>query len=136
MNKPRNLIILLIVLNSLIIVAVPSGHGYGILAVFDWLSVSSLFTSEVASGEADPWFLQLLRAGGISLAAKILLVISLFISNIKLKNALRIIGLLSLMLVFVLIVNLMWGETGMLLLAAIFGLPSALVAFRALQLTI
>ena len=104
----KRAIILTLILNSLILIGVPAGHGYGIMIMFEFISVPSLIKNGINFKENYP-FNSLVLLGLISLLGKLALIISLFYKKISDKKTLIYSGLGLLLSAFLVVVLGAWN---------------------------
>ena len=100
-------------------IGVPAGHGYGIMIMFEFISIPSLIGKGINFSENDP-FNSLVLLGLISLLGKAALIISLFYKKISDKKTLIYSGLGLLLSAYIGIVLGAWNYDTFLL-AVTFG---------------
>lgn len=93
-------IIITLILNSLNLIGVPAGHGYGIMIMFEFISIPSLIRNGINFNDNYP-FNSLVLLGLISLLGKVALIISLFYKKISDKKILIYSGLGLLLSAFI-----------------------------------
>ncbi|MEP2278830.1 hypothetical protein [Maribacter sp.] len=119
-------IIIVLILHSLILFGIPSGHGFGLMILLDILCVPMIFQNDL-----EEFFIV---AGIISLTGKLLLIISFFVKDLNTKNSIVVIGLIALLISFFLIIIENSNDTMLTLLPLIFGVPFLLYLGRVLYL--
>ena len=87
----RRAIIITIILNSVILIGVPAGHGYGLMAMFEFLSIPYLIRNGIELG---------IMTAFISLIGKVFLIVSLFYKELRDKRILIYAGLLLVLIPF------------------------------------
>ncbi|MFI2744604.1 hypothetical protein ACG2LH_17855 [Zhouia sp. PK063] len=99
----KRALILTVILNSIILIGVPAGHGYGIMIMFEVISIPMLIKNGFDFQKEYPFESSLILIALISLIGKLISIAILFSRNI-LKKQKWIFGGLTLMLISFLIV--------------------------------
>ena len=116
----KNVILITIILNSLVIIPIPEAHGYGFILFIDVLSVTTLF-KKIAFDQNLILEPTLIIVGFFSIFGKIGLISSLFIS--KQKHVMRIISLTLLFVSWVILFYCTWDFDFLTLLTLIVSIP-------------
>ena len=116
----KRAIIITLILNSIILIPVPAGHGYAIMALFEFISIPSLIQDGIKFGNEYPYDRGIVIIGLISLIGKIILIVSLFQKKIEDKKRQIYTGL-SLILIAFILVSLGAWEYDLILFAFTFG---------------
>ena len=99
----KRVIILTLILNSIILIGVPARHGYGIMIMFELISIPTLIKNGFDFQKEYPFDSSLIFIALVSLIGKLISIVLLFSKNIITKKNLVYIGL-ALMLISFLIV--------------------------------
>ncbi|PSG88398.1 hypothetical protein [Aurantibacter aestuarii] len=94
----KRAIIITIILNSIILISVPAGHGYGIMVMFEFISIPTLIKNGFDFQKEYPFESSLILIALVTLIGKLILISLLFSKNILNKKNWIYIGL-SLMLI-------------------------------------
>jgi hypothetical protein len=105
----KRAIIITLILNSIILIGVPAGHGYGIMIMFEFMSVPSLLKNGIHIQNEYPFDSGLTLTALISLIGKITLTTCLFFKNIIEKKARIFSGLAIILLPFLLVIYGAWN---------------------------
>ena len=105
-----------IILNSVILIGVPAGHGYGLMAMFEFLSIPYLIRNGIEFGKDNPFEGGLILAALISLIGKVFLIVSLFYKKIRDKKILIDAGLFLVLISFMSISYKAWQYDNFLLI--------------------
>ena len=95
-------------MNSIILIGVPAGHGYGIMAMFEFISIPSLLKNGINFQKEYPFESGLTLLGLISLIGKIILVACLFSTKIFKKKVRIYIGLGLIIIPFLIVIYGAW----------------------------
>ena len=132
LKKAHLVIILCLLLHALIIIAVPDGHGVGLMALFDiFLPVfihEMLFSANGFTGYGILFAMAIL-----SVLGKLLLILSLFKRFEARKSAFRTVGVIFLILAYVMVCIHNGSELEFQLLSGIFGGPFLVCAVYILR---
>ncbi len=82
-------------------IVVPSGHGYGIMVMFEFISIPSLLINGIEFKKEYSFENSLLLIGLVSLIGKVVLIVSLFYRNISNKKLLIFVGLTLSVIAFI-----------------------------------
>jgi hypothetical protein len=104
----KRAIIITLILNSIILIGVPAGHGYGIMVMFEFISIPSLLKNGIDFQKEYPFESSLIITALISLIGKIILIVSLFSKRILEKKLWIYIGLLLMIIAFLIVVYGAW----------------------------
>ena len=115
----KRAIIITLILNSLILIGVPAGHGYGIMIMFEFISIPSLIRNGINFNDNYP-FNSLVLLGLVSLHGKVVLIISLCYKSVTDRKILIYSGLGLLLSSFIGVVLGAWNYDTFLL-AVTFG---------------
>ncbi|WP_289046389.1 hypothetical protein [uncultured Olleya sp.] len=105
----KRAIIITLILNSIILIGVPAGHGYGIMAMFEFISIPSLFKNGIDFQKEYPFESSLILTALVSLIGKIILIVCLFSKRILEKKLWVYIGLFLMIIPFLIIVYGAWN---------------------------
>tara|TARA_R100000935_G_C2696741_1_gene108693 strand:- start:32 stop:493 length:462 start_codon:yes stop_codon:yes gene_type:complete len=94
MSNIKKIKIFTIILHSLIIIG--AGHGIGILLFFDFLSIPDLFRNGLKYNLNADYQDRLMLVGLISVIGKIIMIFSLFVKTMRIKNLTGLSGILLL----------------------------------------
>ena len=97
----KRAIIITIILNSIVLIAVPAGHGYGLMVMFEFISIPYLIRNGIEFGTDNPFEGELVLIGLVSLIGKAILMVSLFYRKIFDKKIQIYGGLLLMLVLFV-----------------------------------
>ncbi|NER15088.1 hypothetical protein GWK08_16660 [Leptobacterium flavescens] len=97
----KKAIIITIILNSLILIGVPDGHGYGIMAMFEFISIPYLIKNGFQINSEYPFEIGFIMIAVISLIGKMILIVSLFYKKISDKKPMIYFGLVLIILAFI-----------------------------------
>lgn len=78
----KRAIILSLILNSIIIIGIPSGHGYGIMILIEYIGVRNIIENGFEFSKEYPYESRLFLIALISLIGKLILITLLFSKNI------------------------------------------------------
>ena len=96
-------------MNSIILIGVPAGHGYGVMAMFEFISIPSLFKNGINFQKEYPFESSLILSALVSLIGKIILIVCLFLKNISKKTVSVYIGLSLMIIAFFVVVYGAWN---------------------------
>ncbi|KQC33773.1 hypothetical protein AAU57_10845 [Nonlabens sp. YIK11] len=99
----KRAIIITLILNSIILIGVPAGHGYGIMLMFEFISIPTMVKNGFDFQKEYPFQSSLILIAMVSLIGKLILIFLLFSNNILNKKNWIYIGL-TLMLMPILFV--------------------------------
>jgi phosphoglycerol transferase MdoB-like AlkP superfamily enzyme len=116
----KRAIIITLILNSIIMIGVPSGHGYGIMVMFEFISIPMIIKNGFDFQKEYPFESSLVLIALASLVGKLMLVLLLFSKNVLNQAKWIYLGLL-LMLISFLFVCYGVGNYNNVLLAITFG---------------
>jgi len=104
----KRAIVITAILNSIILIGVPAGHGYGIMVMFEFMSIPSLIRNGFEFEKGYPFESGLMLIGFVSLIGKLLLISSLFYKRILNKNVLIYSGLILMLIPFLAVTYGAW----------------------------
>ena len=132
MKRVHLAIILGIILHALILIAIPEGHGYGLMAMFDFYFPVGVYNALFSQGDfSGDWLIMGMTI--LSVIGKVLLFISLFRRFENRKNLLRVIGVIALVGAYAIVCFHNGNELGFQLLSGIFGGPFLVCAVYILK---
>ncbi len=105
----KRALIITLILNSIILIGVPAGHGYGIMIMFEFISIPSLFKNGIEFKNEYPFESSLTLIALISLIGKLISISLLFTKNILNKKNLIYVGLTLLLISFLLVCYGAWN---------------------------
>ena len=94
----KRALIITLILNSIILIGVPAGHGYGIMIMFEFISIPTLIKNGFNFQKEYPFESSLILIAVVSLVGKLISILTLFSKNILNQKNWIYIGL-SLMLI-------------------------------------
>ncbi|MGR7812811.1 hypothetical protein [Lacinutrix undariae] len=131
----RRAIILTLILNSIILIGVPSGHGYGFMGFFEFLSIPYLIENGINFQKNYPFESSLNIIGFISLIGKTLLITCLFYKKPLTKKSLIYTGLTLLFIAYIAINFGTWQyDTFLFIITLGSGIPFAMYFGRVIYL--
>ena len=96
----KRAIILTIIFNSIILIGIPAGHGYGIMILFEFISLPHIIKNGIHLQEVYPFQSSLILMTLFSFIGKLISIITLFFKNILSKKNLIYIGLILMLISF------------------------------------
>ena len=96
----KRAIIIAIILNSIILIGVPAGHGYGIMIMFEYISIPTLIKNGFDFQKEYPFESSLFSIALVSLTGKLISIVLLFSKNILNKKNWIYIGLTLMLISF------------------------------------
>lgn len=105
----KRAIIATIILNSIIIIGIPAGHGYGIMIMFEFMSIPILIDNVFDLQREYSFESSLILIALVSLIGKIILITLLFFKNILDKKIFIYIGLILMLISFLLVCYRAWS---------------------------
>ncbi|MBU3011115.1 hypothetical protein KO506_06855 [Polaribacter vadi] len=82
----KRAIIITLILNSIILIGVPAGHGYGIMVMFEFISIPTLIKNGFDFQKEYPFESSLILIALVSLIGKLISISLLFSKNILNKK--------------------------------------------------
>ncbi|MAB49248.1 MAG: hypothetical protein CMC05_11520 [Flavobacteriaceae bacterium] len=105
----KRALILTLILNSIILIGVPAGHGYGIMIMFEVISIPMLIKNGFDFQKEYPFETSLILIALISLIGKLISITLLFSKNILNKQKWIYIGLTSMLISFLIVCYGAWN---------------------------
>jgi hypothetical protein len=105
----KRAIIITLILNSIILIGIPSGHGYGIMILIEYLGVRNLIEFGVEFDKNYPFESSLFLIAIVSLIGKLISIGTLFLKNILTKKNWIYIGLTLILISFLFVCYRMWN---------------------------
>jgi len=105
----KRAIIITLVLNSIILVGIPAGHGYGVMIMVEFVAIPFLIENGIVFTEKYPFESSILLIVLFSLISKIILIVSLFYKNMLEKKRVIYFGLILLLISFIGVVYRTWN---------------------------
>ena len=105
----KRAIILTLILNSIILIGVPAGHGYGIMIMFESISVPTLIKNGFDFQKEYPFESSLIFIALVSLIGKLISIVLLFSKNILNKKNWIYIGLTLMLISFFIVCYGAWN---------------------------
>ena len=96
----KRAIITTLILNSIILIGIPSGHGYGIMILIEYLGVRNVIEFGFEFDKNYPYESSLFLIAIVSLIGKLISIGSLFLKNILTKKNWIYIGLTLMLISF------------------------------------
>lgn len=112
----KRAIILTLILNSIILIGVPTGHGYGIMILFEAISIPMLIKNGFDFQKAYPFESSLILIALISLIGKLILMALLFSKTIWNKQNWIYTGLTLMLISFLIVCYGAWNYDNFLFL--------------------
>ncbi|TKD67233.1 hypothetical protein [Flavobacterium sp. ASW18X] len=104
----KRAIIITIILNSIILIDVPAGHGYGIMAMFEFISIPTLIKNGFDFQKEYPFESSLILIALVSLIGKLISISLLFSKNILNKKNWIYVGLTLMLISFLFVCYGAW----------------------------
>ncbi|MEP1489375.1 MAG: hypothetical protein ABJK28_13210 [Algibacter sp.] len=104
----KKAIVITLILNSIILIGVPAGHGYGIMIMFEFISIPTLIKNGFNFQKEYPFESSLIFIALVSLIGKLISITLLFSKNILNKKKWIYIGLTLLLISFVFVCYGVW----------------------------
>lgn len=104
----KRAIIITLILNSIILIGVPAGHGYGIMIMFEFISIPSLIKKGFDFQKEYPFESSLIFTALVSLIGKLISIVLLFSKDILQKNNWIYIGLTLMLISFLFVCYGAW----------------------------
>ena len=104
----KRAIIITLILNSIILIGVPAGHGYGIMVMFEFISIPTLIKSGFDFQKEYPFESSLILIALVSLIGKMISILLLFSKNILNKKNWIYIGLTLMLISFLFVCYGAW----------------------------
>ncbi|UKM66168.1 hypothetical protein GSB9_02747 [Flavobacteriaceae bacterium GSB9] len=105
----KRAIILTLILNSIILIGVPAGHGYGIMILIEFISIRTIIESGFEFQQEYPFESSLILIAIVSLIGKLISIALLFSKNILTKINWIYIGLTLILISFLFICYGAWN---------------------------
>jgi len=105
----KRAIIITLVLNSIILVGIPAGHGYGVMIMVEFVAIPFLIKNGIVFTEKYPFESSILLIVLFSLISKIILIVSLFYKNMLEKKRVIYFWLILLLISFIGVVYRTWN---------------------------
>lgn len=105
----KRAIILTLILNSIILIGVPAGHGYGIMIMFEFISIPTLIKNGFDFQKEYPFESSLIFIALVSLIGKLISIVLLFSKNILNKKNWIYIGLTLMLISFFIVCYGAWN---------------------------
>lgn len=113
----------------------PSGHGYGVLILLEYMSMTSLIESNFQDYSNYPYEYSILKMALVSLIGKLVIIISLFLTRSAKRTTLIYIGLVLMVLPFLVIVMHTWNYDSLLFsITLVTGIPFLLFLIRTIYM--
>ncbi|TNJ40698.1 hypothetical protein KFZ70_15125 [Tamlana fucoidanivorans] len=104
----KRAIIITLILNSIILIGVPAGHGYGIMVMFEFISIPTLIKNGFDFQKEYPFESSLILIALVSLIGKLISISLLFSKNILNKKNWIYIGLTLMLISFLFVCYGAW----------------------------
>ncbi|MGO4920081.1 hypothetical protein [Maribacter spongiicola] len=104
----KRAIIITLILNSIILIGVPAGHGYGIMVMFEFISIPTLIKNGFNFQKEYPFESSLILIALVSLIGKLISISLLFSKNILNKKNWIYIGLTLMLISFLFVCYGAW----------------------------
>ena len=131
----KRAIIITLFLNSIILIGVPAGHGYGIMILIECISIRTLIENGFEFQKEYPFESSLVLIAIVSLFGKLISIIVLFSKNILTKKNWIYTGLTLMLIAFFVICYGTWDYDRFLFLITFgSGIPSLMYFGRVLYL--
>lgn len=135
MKFVKKAIIITIVLHSIILIGVPEGHGFGIMILFECISLPMLIKNGFIIRNEYPLDITLTLLTLVSLIGKLILISLLFSKNIFNKKNILYMSSTFIFISFILICIQVWNHDGFLFLFTLgSGIPFLMYLGRVLYL--
>jgi hypothetical protein len=132
----KKAIILTLILNSIILIGVPAGHGYGIMIMFEVISIPMLIQNGFDFQKEYPFESSLILIALISLIGKLTLIVLLFSKKILNKQNWIYIGMTLMLISFLIVCYGAWNYDNFLFAITLgSGIPFLMYFGRVLYLT-
>lgn len=105
----KKAIILTLILNSIILIGVPAGHGYGIMILIEFISIRTVIENGFEFQKEYPFESSLILTAFVSLIGKLITIALLFSKNILTKKNWVYIGLTLILISFLAICYGAWN---------------------------
>jgi hypothetical protein len=129
-------VLITLILHSIILVAIPAGHGYGIMIVLEFISISSIIKSKNEIMRTSFLESSVLLFTLIFIMEKLILIALLFSKNILISRRLLYFGLILMVAAFLLICSKTWIYGSFLLIMVLSsGMPFLMYFGRVLYMT-
>lgn len=131
----KRVLIITLILNSIILIGVPAGHGYGIMIMFEFISIPTLIKNGFDFQKEYPFQSSLILIVLVSLIGKLISILLLFSKNILNKKNLIYIGLLLMLISFLFVCYGTWNYDNFLFAVTLgSGIPFLIYFGRVLYL--
>ena len=110
----KKALIITLFLNSIILIAVPAGHGAGLMIMIEYISVQSLIETGVSFRNEYPFESSLILIGLVSLIGKLVVIATLFSRDIITRRVWLYIGLTLMLMAFLAICYGAWQQDNFL----------------------
>ena len=104
----KRAIIILLILNSIILIGLPAGHGYGIMILIEFIGVRTIVENGFEFQKEYPFESSLILIAIVSLIGKLILIALLFSKNILTKKNWGYIGLTLMLISFFIVCYGAW----------------------------
>jgi hypothetical protein len=133
----KRAIVLTLILNSLILIGVPSGHGYGIMILIEFIGIRNIIESGFEYQKEYPFESSFILIALVSSIGKLISIILLFSKNILNKKNWIYIGLTLMLISFIIVCYGAWNYDNFLF-AVTFGsgIPFLMYLGRVIYLSI
>ena len=133
----KRAIIITLILNSIILIGVPSGHGGGIMIMFEFISIPTLIKDGFDFQKEYPFESSLVLIALVSLIGKLISIALLFSKNILTKKNWLYIGLNLMLMSFLSVCYGAWNYDNFLIAITLgSGMPFLIYFVRVLYLII
>lgn len=131
----KKALLIAVIFNSIILIGIPSGHGYGIMILIEYLGIAYIIENGFTISKEFPIEGSLLLSAIVSFIGKLMIVIILFAKKIIHKKSLIYIGLSLMLIAFILICYKVWSFDSFLFIITLgSGIPFILYYARVLYL--
>ncbi|CAM1365172.1 conserved membrane hypothetical protein [Tenacibaculum sediminilitoris] len=110
----KRALIIILVLNSIILIGVPAGHGYLIMILFEFISIPTLIKNGFDFQKEYPFESSLILTAFVSLIGKLISIVLLFSKNILDKKNWIYIGLTLILISFLFVCYGAWNHDNFL----------------------
>ena len=105
----KRALIITLILNSIILIGIPSGHGYGIVILIEYLGVRNIIESGFDFDKNYPYESSLFLIAIVSLIGKLIIIGILLLKNILTKKNWIYIGLTLILISFLIVCYETWN---------------------------
>jgi hypothetical protein len=131
----KRAILLTLILNSIILIGIPSGHGFGIMILIEYLGVRNIIEIGFEYNKEYPYESGLILIALVSLIGKLILITLLFSKNILNKKYWIYIGLTLMLISFFVVCYNIWDYDSFLFVITLgSGIPFIMYFGRVLYL--